>query len=87
RLQDPPTQRNVFFFARWEDALLVHLDLSALARLNLADDSRLSFLETRYHWEHVDAALQWQHNGGAASSEFGALLQETIWQALVTYFF
>ncbi|MFL6622221.1 MAG: hypothetical protein ACJ8NR_06340 [Sulfurifustis sp.] len=87
RLQDPPTQRNVFFFARWEDALLVHLDLSALARLNLADDSRLSFLEARYHWEHVDAALQWQHNGGAATSEFGALLQETIWQALVTYFF
>lgn len=86
-LQDPPTQRNVFFFARWEDALLLHLDLSALARLDVADRSRLSFLEARYHWEHVDLALQWQHNGGAATSEFGALTQETIWQALVTYFF
>lgn len=87
RLQDPPTQHNLFFFARWEDALLLHLDLSALARLNLADRSRLSFLEARYHWEHVDVALQWQHNGGTATSEFGALPDATVWQALLAYFF
>ncbi len=86
-LQDLPTRKNIFFYAHWQDALVVHLDLSAMERFDTSDHSRLHWLEGRYHWDHVDLALQWQLNAGDASSEFGALTQRRIWQALVTYFF
>jgi len=86
-LQDLPTKENLFFFARWQDVLIARLDISALQRVSLADHSRLSFLETRYHWDRVDLALQWQVNHGDATSEFGAIPQRRIWQTLVTYFF
>lgn len=86
-LQEPPTKQNAFVFARWQDALLVHFDLSAMQRVDLVDRSRLSWLEARYHWDRVDLALQWQRNHGDAGSEFGALSQSQVWQAVVTYFF
>ena len=86
-LQDLPTKENLFFFARWQDVLIARLDISALQRVSLADHSRLSFLETRYHWDRVDLALQWQVNHGDATSEFGVIPQRRIWQTLVTYFF
>jgi hypothetical protein len=85
--QELPTRQNVFFYALWQDAFIVHLDFSAMQRVDVADRSRLSWLETRYHWEHVDLALQWQLNSGSAGSNFGASPQRQVWQALVTYFF
>jgi hypothetical protein len=86
-LQDLPTTQSVFVAARWQDALFVHFDLSGFQRIDVIDYSRLSFLEARYHWDHADLALQWQHNSGEATSEFGASPQRTVWQAVVTYFF
>jgi hypothetical protein len=85
--QDLPTRQALFLFIGWQDALVNKLDLSALARRNLADDSRMTWIEARYHWTKADLALQWQSNTGHAASEFGALPQRRILQAVMTYFF
>jgi hypothetical protein len=31
---------------------------------------RQSWVEARYHWTHVDLALQWQLNSGDPGSEY-----------------
>jgi hypothetical protein len=86
-MQELPTQQAVFLYAGWQDAMINRLDLSAMLRFNVADQSRLSWLEARYHWDRVDLALQWQLNSGNAGSEYGAAPQRTAWQALVRYYF
>jgi hypothetical protein len=86
-LQELPTRQAVFVRAGWQDAIVARLDLTALARLNIADHSRMAWLEARYHWDRADLALQWQLNTGAATSEFGALPQRRMAQAVLTYFF
>ena len=70
-----------------EAALLNHLDLSAMRKRNLADQSQLTWLEARYHLDKVDLALQWQNNSGDASSAYGATAQKRAWQALLRYYF
>ena len=85
--QDLPTKNNLFFYAVWQDVLIPKLDLSAMYRFDAIDHSSLSWAELRYHWDRVELALQWQYNRGDAGSQFGALPDEQIWQALVTYFF
>jgi hypothetical protein len=86
-MQDLPTKQAVFAYASWQDAMINHLDLSAMLRFNVADRSRLNWLEARYHWTGVDLALQWQVNSGSAGSEFGASSQQRAWQALLRYYF
>ncbi|HEX7641615.1 MAG TPA: hypothetical protein VF472_05315 [Burkholderiaceae bacterium] len=85
--QDLPTKEALFAYASWQDAGIAHLDLTALVRQDLTDQSRLSWIEVRYHWEHVDMALQWQRYGGKAWSDFGALPGRTSWQTVATYYF
>ncbi|WP_249744928.1 hypothetical protein [Burkholderia pyrrocinia] len=84
--QDPVTRDGVFAMVRWQDAWLQRLDLSGFVRLNLADRSRLTWLEARYHFARTDVALQWQINAGASSTEFGALPQSNLWQLLVKHY-
>lgn len=86
-LQDPATRRNAFLYARWQDALFVRFDLSAMQRYDIDDHSRISWFEARYRFDRVDVALQWQRNHGDAGSQFGALTQREVWQAVMTYFF
>jgi hypothetical protein len=86
-LQDMPTRRALFFYAAWQDVFINRLDLGAMVRLNLDDRSRLNWVEARYRWDRVDAALQLQFNSGHALSEFGASGQQRIAQAVVRYFF
>jgi opacity protein-like surface antigen len=85
--QELPTRQTLFFYSTWQDAMINHLDLSAMVRFNIADRSRLSWLEARYRWARADLALQWQINSGRAGSEYGALSQERMAQVLVRYFF
>ncbi|MES2325422.1 MAG: hypothetical protein V4633_24470 [Pseudomonadota bacterium] len=85
--QDPVTKQSIFFHAKWQDALFHHLDLRAIVRHNLADRSRMSWLEARYHRDRLDLAIQWQLNGGAAGSEFGALPQARNVQAMAIIYF
>lgn len=86
-LQEPPTRHNVFLYAVWHDALIKHLDFTAMVRYDVADHSRLQWLEARYHWTRVDIALQTQLNTGQAGSNYGALPERRSWQASVRYFF
>ncbi len=75
------------FYGTWQDALINHLDLSAMERFDADDYSRLSWLEARYHMEHAEFALQWQRNSGPVVSDYGAAPQIQSWQAVVRYYF
>ena len=86
-VQDPPTRNHVFLYALWQDALVKHFDLTAMVRYDAVDYSRLQWLEARYHWTRVDIALQTQLNTGSPSSDFGALPERRMWQAVLRYFF
>lgn len=86
-IQDPPTRHNVFLYALWQDAVVKHFDVTAMIRYDALDHSRLQWLEARYHWSRVDVALQTQLNTGHSGSNYGALPDRRLWQALVRYFF
>lgn len=85
--QELATRQEMFLYASWPDALLQHLDLSAMQKLNLADRSSLSWLEARYHLQQADLALQWQRNSGDPGSAYGAVRQRHNWQALLRIYF
>lgn len=87
RLQDLPTRQGVFTSVTWQDAVLHGLDLSAFARFNLADHSRMVWIETRYRWERTELALQWQVSSGRSVSEYGALSPQQTVQMVATRFF
>ena len=86
-LQELPTKQRLFANARWQDAMINHLDLAAFAYYDCLDSSRQFWVEARYHWTKLDLALQWQVNSGSPGSEYGALPARQTWQALVKYFF
>ena len=86
-LQDLSTRDNVFLYAVWQDALVKRFDLTAMVRYDVVDHSRLQWLEGRYHWSRVDVALQTQLNTGVAGSDYGALPDRRLWQALLRYYF
>jgi len=85
-LQDPPTKQAAFVHVLWQDALIKHFDLTAMLRYDLVDDSRMQWLEARYHWTRVDLALQLQLNNGRPGSNYGAMSERRIGQLLVRYF-
>ena len=85
--QDPATRHNVFMYATWSDAMMKHLDLTAMVRYDAVDSSRLQWFEARYHWTKVDVALQSQINAGKPGTNFGALSERRVSQVLVRYFF
>ncbi|KAF0812391.1 hypothetical protein IGB42_03059 [Andreprevotia sp. IGB-42] len=86
-LQELPTRHAWFARAAWQDAIISHLDLTGMLRINGDDHSTLTWLEARYHWDKTDLALQWQMNRGDAGSEYGALAQRQFWQVLMTQYF
>lgn len=85
-LQDPPTRYNLFFYALWQDAMVKHLDFAAMVRYDQIDRSRLQWLEARYHWPKVDAALQVQVNSGEPGSQYGAVPERRVVQALLRFY-
>lgn len=85
--QELATKEELFLYASWQDAGLLHLDLAAMQKINLADHSRLTWLEARYHLDQIDLALQWQKNSGERTSVYGAAQQKTAWQAVLRYYF
>lgn len=84
--QELPTQHSVFVYASWQDFLTKHMDLSAFARIDLTDHSRLPWTELRYHWSHIDAAVRWQDYLGGATSDYGASPSRQTWQVLLDYY-
>jgi len=85
--QESPTRQRLFLYGAWQDALLNHLDLSAMSYYDMQDYSRLSWLEARYHWERNEVAVQWQRYSGQARSDFGATELEGGWQLLLRRYF
>lgn len=85
-VQDPPTRQLGFAYALWQDAFVKHFDLAGMLRYDVADRSRLQWLEARYHFTRADLALQAQYNSGDATSNFGALFERRAWQLLLRYF-
>lgn len=85
--QESPTQRAAFFYGTWQDVGISHLDLSAMQRMDLDDQSRMTWCEVRYHLNQLEWALQWQHNGGSRFSQYGAAPRIDTVQASVRYFF
>lgn len=85
--QDMVTRRALFALASWQDAGIRNLDLKAWTKFDLIDHSRMIWLEARYHWRRVEAAVQGQFDSGTTLSDFGALPQARIWTALVRYYF
>ena len=86
-VQETPAKRSIFVYASWQDALINHLDLAAMSRYDIADASRMSWLEARYHLKHTEFALQWQRNSGKNLSNYGAAPQMQSWQLLARYYF
>jgi hypothetical protein len=86
-VQETPAKRSVFVYASWQDALINHLDLAAMSRYDMADSSRMSWMEARYHLKHTEFALQWQRNSGKSLSNYGAAQQMQSWQLLARYYF
>ena len=70
--QELPTQRASFLYFNWQDAFISRLDLSAMQRYDLADNSSMVWLEARYHLlDHAEFAVQWLRNQGGALSDYG----------------
>jgi len=80
------SRQAAYLRATWQDAGVNKLDLAAMLRFNLDDNSHLTWLEARYRWDRAELAMQWQHNSGNATSDFGALPQRRNVQLQARYF-
>jgi hypothetical protein len=85
--QELTTKQELFFHASLQEAWLNHLDLSVMQKLNLADRSRLTWLEVRYRMDKIDLFLQIQNNRGEQASTYGGAAQKHAWQAALRYYF
>ncbi len=85
--QEAPTKQAGMLYFNWQDAMINHLDFSAMERYDAGDYSRLSWFEARYHFSHSEFALQWQRYSGTPTSDFGAVPQQQSWLALGRYYF
>lgn len=80
------SRQAAYLRATWQDAMVTKLDLAAMLRFNLDDNSHLTWLEARYRWDRAELAMQWQLNSGNATSDFGALPQRRNVQLQARYF-
>jgi len=85
--QDMVTKSAWFVFATAQDLVFHHFDLTAMLRVNAADDSSMAWIELRKHYSRSDVAVQWQVNSGGSGSEFGTMLQKRNLQLLATWFY
>lgn len=85
--QDLPTRRSALLHGVWQDALIPHLDLSAMLNVDLVDSSRRSWLEACYHEGRSEYAVQWLRNDGQPLTAYGAPPQRRSWQLALRYYF
>ncbi|POZ61616.1 hypothetical protein C2I19_12530 [Chromobacterium alticapitis] len=81
------TRRAALLRASWQDALVDSLDLAAMRQTSLVDRSGMNWVEARYHWSHVDLALQWQRFDGGPLTQYGAAMPQQSWQLVFDYFY
>jgi len=85
--QELGARRAWTFYLTQKELGLKQLDLTALVRRNAEDHSTLGWLELRYHWPRIDAALQFQTASGSAFTEFGAMPYRRVAQLLLYAYF
>lgn len=73
--QDLPVRQALFFYLSWRDMGLRNLDLSAFLRRDSETGSRAQWIETRYRWDSIEVALQWQSYSGGPTSLYGSVPQ------------
>jgi hypothetical protein len=87
RLQELSSRSAVLIYVTQKDLFIKDLDLTAFVRLNVLDDSKMTWIELRRHWAKFDLALQLQNHIGKPGSEFGILPDRRVLQVLGTYYF
>jgi hypothetical protein len=86
--QEPATREQLFLRAAWSDALVPHLELSALAFVNLYDRSALTQLGASYYLsERWTLGAYLGANLGRADSERGSLPQARSAVLRALYYF
>ncbi|MEO5733125.1 MAG: hypothetical protein ABIN96_08420 [Rubrivivax sp.] len=85
--QDNAARHAILLYAVQRDLGIKNLELTALLKLNRADNSRLTWLELRYHFDRADLALRLQDNTGAAGAEFGTAPVRNSAGLLFSYYF
>ena len=86
--QELPTQQSAFLHVTWQDAFISRLDLSAMQRYDLVDDSSMVWLEARYRLPgNSEVALQWQGNQGSSLSDYGVLPVQQNWLLVLRGYF
>lgn len=86
-LQDNAARHAVMLYAVQRDLGVKNLDLTGLVKLNRSDRSRMLWLDLRYRLDTFDVALQAQHNGGDAGSEFGIVPVRNSVGVVGTFYF
>lgn len=87
RRQDLMPRQAVLVYISQKNFGVKDLDLTAYVRVNLADHSRLSWLELRRRWPSFDLAAQLQLNNGRVGSEFGVLPDRRHFQVIAAYYY
>ncbi len=87
RQQDLAARQAWLLYVAQRNVGMKNLDITAFVRFNADDNSRLAWLEARYHWAQFDAALQWRVSQGRANSEFGLQPRREALQLLGAWYF
>lgn len=85
RLQDLPVRRAALIYLSKKDLMTRGLSLTAFARVNVTDKSRLVWAELRKEFGAIDVGLQWQQLNGKPTSEFGVLPLRRSMQIVATF--
>ena len=84
---DLAARRALLIYATKKNLGVKNLDLTALVRLNVDDDSYLAWVELRYQWAQAELALQWLQLQGNTLTEFGTVPTRRSVQLVGTYRF
>jgi hypothetical protein len=87
RRQELVPRQAMLLYATQKNLFLKDLDLTAFLRVNLEDQSRLTWLELRHHWPKYDLAVQWQQYSGTSGSEYGMVPDRRTLQLLGNYYY
>lgn len=83
--QDIAGRRAWLLYATQNNFGTKNLDLTGLLRVNAMDNSRLAWLELRYHWSKADLAAQLTWSRGGSLSEYGLLPMKQSAQLLLVW--
>jgi len=86
-LQDNAARSAWLVYAVQRDLFVKNLDLTALAKFNRSDRSRMAWLELRYKMPSWDLAMQLQDNRGDDWSEFGITTIRRSASVIGTFYF